>query len=316
MANKLRTGVLAWLLFALSAWTNLQADTQPAAITEPLIEIIQRAPRDFGFHLGDLAEQQFQLTLPAGERLNVNTLPSRGRLNDWLDVRAFEHEVLNATDEAAAAQANAPITYQLTFHYQLFKQVDQTSTVKIPPTTVLLASGKKVVLPAWPITVGRLLPADYERTKVLAQPAVAQTTDTRPAERWRNILLGALVMTTLIWLWLADKLPFLNPPSGPFTRANRAIKRLPASDDGRRAITQLQQALAQDAGETVFPDQLDAYFAAKPHYRPLQDSTRQLLDNVHKSRFASRSPADLPTREQVATLCQQFSRLEQQQWKR
>ncbi|MCB1619534.1 MAG: hypothetical protein KDI44_02225, partial [Thiothrix sp.] len=268
-------------------------------------------PRRFGFMLGDTLEQTLILRLPQGQYLNANTLPPPGRLNDWLDLTAFSLRRL--PDQPSPAAGYSDERYEVTRRWQLFRQVDQPQRLRLPATTLLLRSGRYISLPGPEIGYSPMLPPGTVTPDSLRPPVLPQTP--RPLSLSHQLWpLWGLAGCLLLWLWANGRLGFLGRTPGPYTRALRALRRLPdgaASDV--QALQVLEQALNEQAGHPLFPDQLADFFSAYPHYRPLAEPLQALLEQGWKARFGADGTA-FPDRMTVLELCRRFSEREQAVW--
>ena len=98
------------------------AEGKDAAI-QPIVNL-----RDSGYLLGDLVDEHVELALPAGFRLDVDSLPLPGRVAPWLELRSAR------IDDGQQERDRVNITVT----YQVFAEVEQASRVPIPRFTLRL----------------------------------------------------------------------------------------------------------------------------------------------------------------------------------
>lgn len=290
-----------------------QAANGSAAESAPVLLTLQRLrPHQFGLMLGDVLEQTLTLRLPRGQYLNPNTLPPSGRINDWLDLAVFQLRRL--PDQPSPDARYGDTRYEVTRHWQLFRPVEQPQRLKLPPTTLLLTNGRAVSLPGPEIGYSPMLPpgpVDADSLRPLVAPEPPQ-----PTTLWQPLWpLWGLIGCLLLWLWVDGRLGFLSWTPGPHTRALRALRRLPAGTvQDAQAFHLLEQALNEQAGHTLFPDQVEAFFATQPHYQPLAEAARVLLEQGWQARFGGDDKA-FPARATLLALCRHFSERERAAWK-
>lgn len=232
-----------------------------------------RTPRPFGYFLGDLVQAQVDIVVEPGFALQPASLPRRGPLTYWLDLRDL------AVTESPSGDARR---VRLALTYQNFYAALDARALEIPGFTVSFVSESdhgattaKAEVPAWSFNVSPLrevLPPAREDPRGYMRPD-GQVGPGDP----RLLLMGAAGSATLALLALAglarDRTwwPFGARRGRPFGVAARRIRRLArgpegVSDHGQALLT-LHHALDETAGQRVLADDLDDFLARHPAYR-------------------------------------------------
>ena len=316
----MRIGLLlaGWLFL----WQGLVAgdtsgQTPTSSRTQPTVTIIERLPRHFGFSLGDTLQQRIQVYLPSGMDLNHKALPTTGRINNWLELRDFNWRELAADQQQASDTSHR---YELTFHYQLFLQQEEAAEITLPGSTLLLQSGKPLTLPSWTIMYAPFLPREFDHSKVIGEATKPPLIEESGLLKWACVSFATFLITLLMLLWLMGYLPLFRRQQGPFTEAYRRLRNIQRKNtiSPQQAIKILQQAINQDAGSTVFPDQLPQYFKQRPQFQPLKLLTTTLIQQVHQHHYSSASAAvyQWPDNAEILRLSKRYSQLEQATWRR
>lgn len=245
-------------------------------------------PRAYGHVVGDLVERRASFVLPAGLSVAEASLPRRGRIDAWLELRDVE---LRAPSAGSAAS-------QLRVVYQIVNAPKQIATVELPALSLKLSGGGKddVNIGAWPITVSALTPMavlaraglDESQPDIAPQSAPLWPTAARLA-LWAALLAAALFALALRrypqWAFWRRR--------APFRAAWIDLRQLAARKDEqvlRAALTRLHRAFDAAAGEALFAERLSPLYAAQPRLRSVADEVAQFFQ-WSRSEFFAAQPA-------------------------
>ncbi|MGR8935960.1 MAG: hypothetical protein ACU837_16505 [Gammaproteobacteria bacterium] len=225
---------------------------------------LQPPQRNYGYMLGDVVTVTALIVEDDGYRLDRNSLPQPGALNDWLVLK-----------EVQLHTASAPHDHRLQLTYQLFKSVRETVTLQIPELPLAFSNGRDVrqqAVPAWTIYYSALIPANLSDSEIVLQPAdIPRFLDTRWQQRSLYVLIAVSAILLLYLVWIYDRLPYVRRYAGPFGKACRALEKLQRQGGGedthRQALHCLHQAVNATAGETVFFTTLETFLQARPAFQ-------------------------------------------------
>jgi len=245
-------------------------------------------PRAYGHVVGDLIERRVHLALPAGQEIVPDSLPHRGRVDAWLELR-------DITLESHGDQATLQATYQLVNAPQ------KVTTIALPAFSLALrerarpeAATGALAVGDWPVTVAPLTPEfvlaraglpDLQ-PDIEPEPAAATTLVARLA------LWGALLVVTL-GAWAVQRHPQLAfwRRRAPFRQAWQDLRRLarrgPATAElQRQALARLHRAFEATAGCALFAEKLDPLYAARPGLRVVAPDIDAFFAASRRSFFA------------------------------
>lgn len=252
------------------------------------ISVQTTEPRAYGHVVGDLIERRASFVLPAGLSVAETSLPRRGRLDAWLELRDVE-----LTPPGAGRAAS-----QLRVVYQVVNAPKQIATVELPALSLKLSGGGKddVSIAAWPITVSALTPAavlaraglEESQPDIAPQPAALLPTAARLA-LW-TVLLAAVLFALALrrypqWAFWRRR--------APFRAAWIDLRKLAARQDEQvlhQALARLHRAFDAAAGEALFADRLAPLYAAQPRLRSVADDVAQFFQ-WSRSEFFAAQPA-------------------------
>ena len=279
--NRVHAAVFALALAAVPAGFSLAADpTTPAAAAAATTAATIEQPRSFGHVLGDVLTQRVLLE-QQGRPLEPGVLPAAARIDLWLERRPSRIE----TD----AQGRR----WLAVEYQLINAPRALTAISLPALTIATASGPALALPAWPVSIGPLTPAEAFGQGDLQplrpdRPVVALPT--YPMEQHLKFSLLALFAVLLAWLaWWAWR-NMREAQQLPFAHAWRELKRIddPASPEAWRV---LHRALNRSAGRVVHGASLPQLLADAPYLRPLQPRLEDFYRESTRRFFFAESAA-------------------------
>lgn len=237
-------------------------------------------PRGYGWWLGDALEQRVEITLPPGAALDPASLPRPRAVDYWLDLRSVTRK----------DQGNR-IT--LTLRYQNFYSALEPSRREVPAFPLRLMDGTRLDLPGFAYVTSPLRPILAPSTPDQMQPDPPyHLIDSGPA-RARLVAAALVWLTGLVALaWHQGWFPFHARPARPFTRAARAMRRLPEPEARRR----LHRAFDSANGQVLIGADLDGFLARAPQFAPLADRLRAFFTASDAAFFGlgQAQPQDVP----------------------
>lgn len=233
-----------------------------------------RAPRSFGYFLGDLVQSQVDIVADSGFSLQAASLPQPGAAAHWLDLRKIDVTEMRESGDAKHIRLNLT--------YQSFYAALDSRAMEIPGFTVTLESkaggGTTTALaqvPAWSITVSALRevqpprredPADYLRPDGHAAPI-----------DYRNLVHAAWFCAAMglftFGLLARDRAwgPFARRPARVFAAALRSLRGLSRQPDKdaayREALLALHRGIDGTDGRRVLADDLPGFLERHPAFR-------------------------------------------------
>jgi len=124
-------------------------------------------------------------------------------------------------------------------------------------------------------------------------------------------MTAGILLIALYCSWRYDLLPFLQRHPRPFTRACRALKKLPGDSDARSyraALRIVHQALNETAAETLFLDRLDPFYEQHPAMAGLRQETEAFFAVSRKVFFGQTEESEQQEfpRERIDHLCRRY----------
>ncbi|MDB5969202.1 MAG: putative mxaA protein involved in Ca2+ insertion in methanol dehydrogenase [Hydrocarboniphaga sp.] len=289
-------------LFVLALALPTPAEAAATVAAAPAYRVEARM-RDTGYVLGDLLQQRVEIQVPDGARLDADSVPRLGRVNNWLELRDCR---IDRHDGG----------YTLLLTYQMFGVVENALQLAIPAFQLRFSDAAH---PSMPTTVG-IAPQPFYQSPVL--PASLSDTDREPRASfapepiasafWRRASAASFAAALLLAFylgWIYDRLPWLPRKPGPLTALFRRLR-------GRRALgldaqayrdllRQLHATLNHCAGQTLYIDNLSLLFTRAPHLQPLRGELENLFRHS-RSVFYDAAPAgDVWPSTRVIELCRQ-----------
>ena len=284
------------LLFLMLAFAG-NASAAPAAL-----EARGDEPRAFGYSVGDVVSRRIALQVPAGLKLDEESLPRPGARGRALELqRVVLHRSLGG----------APHTLQL--DYQVFLAPRELRVLEMPPIELrfdgLMPDQRPQTarVDAWPVMVGPLAPVEPSPREGLGEMRPDREPPQLPTAAARTrlalevaavlLLLGYLAQVYLVLPWAAQR-------RRPFGRAWAALRALPAQPDAsqrRAAFERVHAALNETAGEVLFEPGLDGFVTRHPRFAPLRDELARFFADSRAEFFAGAS--DAPDTRGLLTLC-------------
>lgn len=279
---------LALVLTALPTGFSLAADpAMPAAAAAAAATIEQ--PRSFGHVLGDVLTQRVLLE-HQGRPLEPGLLPAAARIDLWLERRPSRIET------------DAEGRRWLAIEYQLINAPRALTAISLPALTIATGSGPAIALPAWPVSIGPLTPAEtfgQGDLQPLRPDRPVAALATHPIEQHLKLSLLALLAVLLAWLaWWAWR-NMREAQQLPFAHAWRELKRIDDPASSPEAWRVLHRALNRSAGRVVHGASLPQLLADAPYLRPLQPRLEDFYRESTRRFFFAESAA-APAQPQAA----------------
>jgi mxaA protein len=251
---------LRFLLAA--AWLATMAQTGFAAGPAARIVHLHNPLQSTGIRIGDVMERSVVLEAPAPYQLSRSALPGKGTTRNGIELAAVRIESQPQGDTNR---------YVATLRYQVFAHAAAPSVMVLPEEQFAFTGGPKglaVKIPEWRFWYAPLAVANLSTAKGNLQPQFAPAPLSADAHYVRLYSFAALaVLCALLLAWFnADGrwLPFMN---GPFARAHRRIKRLPAGGQGwKEGLAALHEAFNRVHGRNLFAADIADFVARHPRY--------------------------------------------------
>jgi mxaA protein len=273
---------------ALAAWSAEPPAASPVRTLEP---------RAYGYVVGDLIERQVQLQLPAGQRLDEQTLPRPGRVGPWF-------ELVQARLSGTPQQPGAAL--QLDLRYQLMNAPPNVRTLALPALRLgLLSAAASAVpqvleVPDWPVSAAPITPEHVlSRAGLPAlQPDLLPEPQPLAPLQWRIAAWWCLALAAggVLLLRRHPALAFWRR-SSPLRQAWLQLRRLQGQQRGQpdaalaaQARRLLHQALDGCAGRALFAGQLAPLYAARPELQPLAAEIERFFARSNQAFFDPAAP--------------------------
>ena len=281
------------LLLALAA--------TPSSHAVEAAQISVSDPPAYGYQVGDVAERRVRIQLPAGAKLDLESLPTPNRQGGAVELSSLVHQ--GASD--AAEQS-------LLLRYQVLRSPEVPTVFELPtlnlrttvPTGQAGGKGLREALlrvPAHPLMVSPIAPAQPPNRAGLGplQPDLPAPLPPMAPIRQRAKAWGVLALVALGWLlWRHVLRALLWRRQRPLARAWRDIRRLPAAPDEHTlgaALRRLHSALNEDAGRVLLAADVPAWLAQRPQYQAQAAALQDLHQRSSQHFFAApgHAPPDL-----------------------
>jgi len=266
------------------------------------------AQRNYGYTLGDEIHLRILIKTTRGFRPETAGIAANKRINSWLLLKKAEW-----------SEAPDDFDYYWDLTYQLFKNVNQSTRLSIPPLPLTFKNRLKNITlnsPAWSFSYHPLIAAQTPGRQRLVEPAIAPIT-IDASEKYPLLVLLivgiALLMAYIAWIY--DKLPGLEHFSGAFGPACKSLHKLQREAETetniRLALQHFHHAINNLAGKTVFADQLHDFFRNHPGFSALQPDTEELFAVSSRYLFSLQKHGNTPlSLQQIYLLCQQYRKIE------
>ncbi|MDP1596573.1 MAG: hypothetical protein Q8S46_02600 [Methylotenera sp.] len=267
------------------------------AVTGPKVKVTMR---DNGYTLGDMIAMHAEFNLAKGLVFDPNSVPLKGPVNNWLDLRNV------AMVEAKNADGGSKIS--IDFTWQIFGTVEHAQTIKIPaiqlqtipPTeitkgestkddTAKTVNNKSLVKP-----LAITIPAQGFNLSPVLPPTITENTHRphAPPLRFNERIpltfaitcLGLSLLCGVVWLWLQDKISWLPRNPGPITQLARQLRpqKLRQKNIGQvftaENLRTIHAGLARAAGQSLYPNILANLFDNSPYLRAEKPAITQFFN--------------------------------------
>lgn len=246
---------MIWLICCL-VW--MQSFIAFAGVLASPMQVVMR---NHGYTIGDTIDMNVSITLQKGQTLDMGSIPLKGPVSSWLDLREVRvTQEVNARDES---QINIKLTWQI------FATVEHTQILKTPaiPLKTLAKKPMHIIIPAQGFYMSSVLPQQLPDSG--HRPFIPPTKlDTATPLLLAGLCFLSAVICGTAWMWLGDKLPWWPRNSGPIALLERKLRAYPSENSQQFDLTALRlihTALADSAGETLYPNMLERLYQKCPY---------------------------------------------------
>ncbi|WP_198245673.1 nonribosomal peptide synthetase MxaA [methane-oxidizing endosymbiont of Gigantopelta aegis] len=283
----------------------LSAAACSQSINEPITFFQVQTPRPFGYVIGDEIKQRILIETRPGLVLQRSSLPARGAVNRWLDLKRIDID---------KTTTGTGVRYRIDLTYQLFYAPLEVKMLELPSFTLQFKQFGHVIekkVPGWHFTAAPLreLAVRKEDGKEYMRPdAPAPLLDSRSL-RNRLIISLAIVLGALFYLaWLYGRLRFL-PQYRVFKVPCQQLARYSAGDL-TRMLNIMHGALNQLNGKPLFQHQLADFYQRFPHYQSLDDELNWFFDYSNQHFFDSSPKGGKKESDKIKALCRHCLQIE------
>jgi mxaA protein len=265
----------ALLIVVLGGTTTAAPETVGASTDEP---------RAFGYTVGDMVSRRIALRVPAGFKLDEDSLPRAGARGRALELQRV---VLGKSLMGAVESVQ--------LDYQVFLAPREVRVLEMPAIELRFAGAPRpqtLRIEAWPVTVSPLAPLEASSREGLGEmrPDLDPPPLSTHATRTRLMVEGAVVVLLLAYLaQVYLVMPWSAQRRRPFGRAWTALRALPARPDAsqrRTAFERVHAALNETAGEVLFAPGLDRFMVRQPRFAPLREELARFFAESREEFFA------------------------------
>lgn len=276
----MRSNLLALFMLALLPASQAIAEELPPNIEDGIVSIkIVEPTHNVGYTVGDILERDITLEVKKPYKLIDSSLPIVGYEKRYkgqtlgVDLRSISHTQEDGKDSTV---------HHIKLAYQVFTNNVVAKHASLPAEFIRLIKDGKVAqyrIPSWDFVVSPL--SIFGQIKVENDMSPYRGPLLLDATQDKLRLKGMLVVILLCLLgllYILGKYTWLPRMGGPFAKAYRDLRRLPHSPEGlQQAVSRLHQALNKTAGQSVFSDTLDEFFAIKPGFATLRGELDQFF---------------------------------------
>lgn len=248
--------------------------------------------RNHGYTLGDTIAMHAEFNLAKGLMFDPNSVPLKGPVNNWLDLRDVTMiERKNADD-------NSKIS--IDFTWQIFGTVEHAQTLKIPavalqtlPPTTGDTKPLTIIIPAQGFNLSPVLPPTVTENKHRPH-APPLRFDTRTPLTIGLLCLGFSLLCGGLWLWLMDKIVWWPRNPGPITQLLRQLNKAGVAQQASFSpehLRDINKALADSAGQSLYPNTLDNLFKNAPYLAQEKTAITQFFNATWQQFFTSNHQA-------------------------
>ena len=229
-----------------------------------------------GYILGDLLTTKSYFNLERNQKVDIETLPTKGPVTPWLDLRNVEY----------VQEGNRHLILTT---WQIFATVENVHALVTPELQLRTTrpDSKIIKIPSVKFYVSPSLPVDLEgiqRYKSLP-PALFNE---GAALIYMVISFVSAIILIFVWLWLNDKIRWLPKNRKPFTCLVRRLKKQGVNQLTHFELSHLHlinHALNESAEETLYPESLNGLFDRSPYLKADAFHINQYFDCAWKIFF-------------------------------
>jgi mxaA protein len=266
------------LIAAISLFWLLGAHAEDGVVTDPRVSVRTIEPkRDVGYTVGDILERTVILEAKKPYQLLETSLPIAGNdkkrrgKGSGIEVREVRLEKSTRLDRTI---------YTLHLSYQVFTNNIVAKPAILPAEMVKFGGDGKnfeIRIPSWSYRISPL--AVYGSVVVERDMSGFRGPLKLDAARHYQGLWAALAvlgLSLLGLLYVLGSSSWLPRMGGPFARAYRDLRKLPATPEGlSQGVTRLHQALNTTAGNSVFDTA--GLLKRKPGFAPVAPELEQFF---------------------------------------
>lgn len=260
-AARLSAFILMTLLIAQTAFAADALKDQP--LSPALSAPIKVHMRPNGYTLGDIIEMRAVFNLKKGQTFDPDSVPLKGPVNNWLDLREVKFASSKNTDDSERIQ--------LEFTWQVFGTVEMAQMVYIPaialqtiPPTTGDTKPITITIPAQGFHLSPVLPTLIEE-KAHRPHALPLRFDTYTPLLLAAFSLGLSMLFGGLWMWLQDKIAWWPRNPGPLTALARNMRTHQGARFSVEDLRNIHVGLAKSAGQSLYPNTLSNLFQKSPY---------------------------------------------------
>ncbi|MGH8503580.1 MAG: hypothetical protein ACREVE_14125 [Gammaproteobacteria bacterium] len=241
---------------------------QAAAKLDPRLKMLElHHQRAFGVLAGDKVRLELAVAVEKPYRLQRSSLPPSRWVNSWLELQNVRARHI------AGERLNR---YAIAINYQIFATPRAVTLDAIPGFDLRFADGARsfaLSVPDWVFSMSPLLRPEPEADDMTAIPVRADAPPLTVDATWpaAGVALFGLLSALLgvYWLYFKALWPFARRADAPFAHACRRLRALQRRRDERAlpdGFRLVHQAFNQTAGEVLFAEHLERFFAKWPSF--------------------------------------------------
>lgn len=269
--------LLCFLFFMQFAFAGAAVVVAPL-ISSPKVKV---SMRDNGYTLGDIIIMHAEFILAKGLVFDINSVPLKGPVNNWLDLREVTmNETKNADDSSKVS---------VDFTWQVFGTVEHAQIVKIPAIQLQTLPKDSALKSAENKPLAITIPAQGFHLSPVLPPSLTENTHRPhvPPLRFntQTPLTIALVCFSLallcgaLWLWLLDKISWWPRDPGPMTKLARQLRQQSLVQSfTNETLRTIHAGLAGCAGQSLYPNSLGNLFENCPYLVPSKTEITQFFN--------------------------------------
>lgn len=276
-------------------------------------EVTLRAPRAFGYFIGDTFTHEATITLDPGTTLDPASLPRPGPVTYWLEILQVDLDDLGSDSDARR--------YRLHLRYQTFYAPLEPRMLSTPELSLKVVGGdwtSSLAVPAWPFLMSPLREIISTRAgaSLALQPdATFGPHDLTLEQRVTAVAAGVASFALVALAWVRRWGPF-RERHRPFGTAAREVASRLAATEGSEgylaALLTLHRAFDLAAGRRLLADDLASFLESRPGFRGIAQDTARFFEASRQAFFGvgTESAGAVLTRADLASLAKRLAKLE------